>query len=33
MPLFIEVGYKNVDIYEAMFHSKDRDFIISGDKF
>jgi len=31
-PLFEEVGFKNVDIYEAMFHSKSRDFIISGDK-
>jgi hypothetical protein len=33
IPLFNDVGYQNVDIYEAMFHSKERDFIISGDKF
>jgi len=32
-PLFEEVGFVDVDIYEAMFHSKERDFIISGNKF
>jgi len=31
-PMFEEIGYKNVDIYEAMFHSKTRDFIIAGEK-
>ena len=32
IPLFNEVGYKEVGIYEAMYHSKERDFIISGNK-
>lgn len=32
IPLFEQTGYVDIGIYEAIFHSKERDFIIAGYK-